>query len=380
MPHPMPNTRNLRRETLRKLQGDPTMSNKAKQLAMLKVAFSEDSKLLTSYVANLTNVQRIYPRHLPTQASGRWSTLDPPVTNWPRQCIEPGCQKRLQNDIYGVDHLGYIEHEWTDTCWSIRDILVADDDEFMVTWDHDNIEGRIHDIIVDNRTAIKAHKEGLDLHTITCCHIFGYQLPLNLKNPHTSEEDAAWRGKVHWQGKDTKQRVLAKNFNHGSKYTESYKFVHRIKGIEQYGIGYDQLEELAKAYIKANQEAWDAKLAIMADIRTQKMARSLYGFRRKFFTSDPEVGREGFSHMISGTVSDYNNVTIQAIDSWIGDSCTLLHNAHDGDKFAIKKDWLDTQYSGDIDKFKVDLSDVIQRPISYQGRTLTMTAGIKVHI
>jgi DNA polymerase I - 3''-5'' exonuclease and polymerase domains len=257
---------------------------------------------------------------------------------------------------------------------------VADDDEFMVTWDHDNIEGRIHDIIVDNRTAIKAHKEGLDLHTITCCHIFGYQLPLNLKNPHTSEEDAAWRGKVHWQGKDTKQRVLAKNFNHGSKYTESYKFVHRIKGIEQYGIGYDQLEELAKAYIKANQEAWDAKLAIMADIRTQKMARSLYGFRRKFFTSDPEVGREGFSHMISGTVSDYNNVTIQAIDSWIGDNCTLLHNAHDGDKFAIKKDWLDTQYSGDIDKFKVDLSDVIQRPISYQGRTLTMTAGIKVHI
>lgn len=84
--------------------------------------------------------------------------------------------------------------------------------------------------------------------------------------------------------------------------------------------------------------------------------------------------------MISGTVSDYNNVTIQKIDSWIGDSCILIHNAHDGDKFAIKKDWLDTHYGGDIDKFKGDLSDVIQRPISYQGRTLTMTAGIKVHI
>jgi len=399
MPHVVTNTRNLQRETLRKLQSDPKLSTKAKQLAMLKVAFSEDSKLLTSYVDNLVSIQRIYPRHLPTQASGRWSTLDPPITNWPRQCIEPMCQKRLQNDIYGIDHLGYIEHEWTDTCWSIRDILLPDDDEFLVSWDHDNIEGKIHDIIVNNVKAIKAHREGYDLHTITCCDMFGYSLPHDLRNPHAKCECASmhtgdgnvhigvhkcvhclWREKVKWQGKDTKQRVLAKNFNHGSKYTESYKFVHRIKGIEQYGIAYEQLEELAKAYIKANQEAWNTKLAIMGDIRKEKMARTLYGFRRKFFTADAEVGREGFSHMISGTVSDYNNQTILAMDSWIGDSCVLLHNAHDGDKFAIKKEWLDTQYSGDIDKFKVDLRDVIQRPITYQGRTLIMTAGVKVHV
>jgi hypothetical protein len=380
MPTKVTNPRNLQRETLRKLQHDPKLPARAKQLAMLKVAFSEDSKLLTSYVNNLVGVQRIYPRHLPTQASGRWSTLDPPVTNWPRQCIEPACQKRLQIEIYGLDHMGYIEHEWSDTCWSIRDILVPDDDEFLVSHDHDNIEGRIHDIIVDNRTAIKAHREGYDLHTITCCSIFGYPLPVDLRNPHTSDIDATWRSKVSWQGKDTKQRVLAKNFNHGSKYTESYMFVHRIKGIEQYGIGYDQLEELAKAYIKANQEAWDTKLAIMATIRKEKMARSLYGFRRKFFTSDSETGREGFSHMISGTVSDYNNQTILAMDNWMGDNCTLLHNAHDGDKFAIKKDWFDREYQGDIAKFKADLASIIERPITYHGRTLVMTAGIKVHV
>jgi len=411
MPTKLSNQRNLQRETLRKLQHHPTMSTTVKQLAMLKVAFSEDSKLLTSYVANLVSVQRIYPRHLPTQASGRWSTLDPPITNWPRQCIEPSCQKRLQNEIYGVGHVGYIEHEWTDHCWSIRDILLPDDDEILVSWDHDNIEGKIHDIIVNNVKALKAHREGLDLHTITCCTIFGYPLPSNLHNPHTScdctilgEEctdthmsgvsgvpnntdtgvhrcvHCLWRSRVNWQGKDTKQRVLAKNFNHGSKYTESYKFVHRIKGIEQYGIAYEQLEELAKVYIKANQEAWDAKLAIMADIRKEKMARSLYGFRRKFFTSDAETGREGFSHMISGTVSDYNNQTILAMDSWIGDSCTLLHNAHDGDKFAIKKAWLDVHYSSNIDQFKSDLRGIVERPISYQGRTLVMTAGMKVHV
>jgi DNA polymerase I - 3''-5'' exonuclease and polymerase domains len=256
----------------------------------------------------------------------------------------------------------------------------------MVSWDHDNIEGKIHDIIVDNRTAIKAHQQGYDLHTITCCNIFGYDLPTDLRNPHTSEVDIAWRRRYHWQGKDTRQRVLAKNFAHGSKYTESYKFVHRIKGIEQYGIAYEQLEELAKAYIRANQEAWNTKLAIMATIRQEKMARTLYGFRRKFFVSDPETGREGFSHMISGTVSDYNNQTILAIDNWLGDSCVLLHNAHDGDKFAVKRSWLQEHYThhpaweDKVDLFKIDLSSIIERPITYQGRTLTMTAGIKVHV
>lgn len=333
------------------------------ELAQLKIAYSEDSKLLTGYVNQLVHVNRVFPRHSPTQTSGRWSTYDPPMTNWPRQCINPQCPQ--------------YEHEWTDQCWSIRDILLADEDEVLITWDHDNIEGRIHDLIVNDTVALKAHQEGYDLHTITCCNIFGYPPPTDLRNPHTSEVDTAWRQQTKWQGKDTKQRVLAKNFNHGSKYTDSYRFVHKIQGIEKYGVTRKHLEELAKRYIESKGEAWQRKLAMMDKIRRERIARSLYGFRRVFFDSSKETGRQGFSHMVSATVSDYNNETLRLLEERLGDDCRVLHNAHDGDKLAIKSGYFDTWSSTEA-AMKM-LKAIIERPITYEGRSLVMTAGVKIY-
>lgn len=364
MPYKAAVKNNLQRDTLRKIANNPKFTDKQRELAELRVRYSEDSKLLTGYVNTLTGVSRIYPSHLPTQASGRWSTLNPPITNWPRECINPLCTQD--------------EHEWTEQCWSVRDILLADSDEVLITWDHDNIEGKIHDIVINDVEAIKAHSEGFDLHTITCCNIFGYDYPTNLKNPHNSEEDVQWRSRYNWQGKDTRQRVLAKNFNHGAKYTESYKFVHNIKGIERYGISYKQLEQLAKNYIISKGEAWERKIDIMRDIRERRVARSLYGFRRVFFNSSAETGRQGFSHMISSTVSDYNNETLALLERAYGINTRLLHNAHDGDKEVIKKRFITANYR-DLICLEGDLKKIIERPIEYEGRSLIMTAGIKVY-
>lgn len=343
--------RNLQRSTLQALT--KTNSNR---LIPLRIEYSEKSKLLSGYINSLIGVDRVYPHHLPTQRSFRWSTVDPPLTNWPRACINPTCSDD--------------EHEWQDDCWSVRDILLPDDDEVMVSWDHDNIEGRIHDLIVNDTVGLEAHRQGYDLHTITCCNIFGYVMPLDLRDPHTSTVDTAWRQHYHWQGKDTKQRVLAKNFNHGSKYTETWRFVYRIQGIEKYGVRHSDLGKLARAYIGSKQEAWQVKLDIMQSMRRSKLSRTLYGGRRIFYDSSAETGREGFSHMISGTVSDYNNETIILFEKMLGNSVRLLHNKHDGDVLAIKKDTVPTVS---------ELRQVIERPLEYQGRSLTMTAGIKVH-
>ena len=350
----------LQRDTLHKLQS----TNKNSELISLRLAYSEDSKLLTGYINNLINVNRIYPRHLPTQASFRWSTFDPPITNWPRKCIAPECVNT--------------EHEWTDKCWSVRDILSPDSDEIMISWDHDNIEGKIHDLIVNDTEAIQAHKSGYDLHTITTCNIFGYEYPIDLRDPHSSVVDTAWRVKYNWQGKDTKQRVLAKNFNHGSKYTKTWRFVYRIEGIEQYGVTREYLGKLARAYIASKADAWSAKLAIMEKIRKDRVARTLYGGRRIFFDSSEETAREGFSHMISGTVSDYNNHTLILLEEWLGGDVRLLHNAHDGDKIAVKKGCL-VDHIECIDAFKKTLRSIIERDITYKDRSLTMTAGVKIY-
>src|SRR3990167_7856663 len=334
---------NLKRVTLRKLQHSDKTG-----LVDLRLQYSEAHKLLTGYINKLVNVNRIYPRHLPTQASFRWSTLDPPITNWPRACIKSNC---VQD-----------EHEWdSDKCWSVRDILLPDKGEVLITWDHDNIEGKIHDLIVNDQPAIKAHSDNLDLHTITCCAMFGYVLPIDLRNPHTSVVDQGWRHKYNWQGKDTKQRVLAKNFNHGSKYSKTWRFVYKIEGIEKYGVSRDHLGNLARQYITSKGQAWQMKLSIMAKIQRDRIARTLYGGRRVFFTSGEETGREGFSHMISGTVSDYNNHTLNLLEQQFGNSVRLLHNAHDGGKVAIKATSVPTA---------LELKAVIERSIEYQGRSL----------
>ncbi len=359
MPHKAVVQNNLQRDTLRKIISSPKSSEKQRELAELRLAYSEDNKLLTGYVSRLTGVSRVYPTHLPTQTSGRWSTLNPPITNWPRECINPACVAS--------------EHEWTDTCWSVRDILLPDSDEILIVWDHDNIEGKIHDLVINDQPALKAHSEGFDLHTITCCDIFGYEYPSNLKNPHTSEEDSEWRSRYNWQGKDTRQRVLAKNFNHGAKYTESYKFVHNIKGVERYGVVYKDLERLAMNYIRSKGAAWQRKLDIMREIREKRVARSLYGFRRVFFDSSAETGRQGFSHMVSATVSDYNNETLAKLEQFFGGNVRLLHNAHDGDKVAVKRSMALSV------GFKDVMKEIIERPIAYAGRSLIMTAGIKVY-
>ena len=345
--------KNLQRKTLIKLQ--KTNNN---PLIPLRLEYSKKSKLLTGYIEPLINIDRIYPTHLPTQASYRWSTQNPPITNWPRECINVECVDR--------------EHEWTDHCFSIRDILLPDEDEVMIVWDHDNIEGRIHDIIVGDTANIEAHNEGYDLHTITCCDIFSMDYPQDRIDPHSSEIDRKWREKYNWQGKDTRQRVLAKNFNHGSKYTKTYKFVHRIPGIEEYGVTMKHMEELGKQYIEAKGIIWHRKLKIMEMIQRKRIARTLQGARRLFFDSSEDTAKEGFSHMISGTASLYNDETIILLEERFGPAIRILHNAHDGDKMALKKTALH-------DDIKEELSEIIERTIEYQGRKVKLSAGIKIY-
>lgn len=378
----MERTKTLERSQLRKLAASKGASALQRELAQLRIAYSEDHRLLVNNIKTLVDKDRIYPHHYPGQASGRTSTIDPPITNWPRNCVSEVCRARLHRLADYGDRLDYIDHAWTDECWSIRDIQVPDAGEVLLAHDHDNIEGRIHDLILEDEEALTAHEQGLDLHTITCCSIFGWELPQDLRNPHSSEVDRDWRTKHAWQGKDTRQRVLAKNFNHGSKYARNENFVTKIPGIEKYGVSYSDLKSLAKRYIVTKGDVWQRKLTLMDDIRHRREARSLYGFRRLFFDSSEDTGKEGFSHMISATVSDYNNLTIALLSEWFGEDGLLKHNAHDGDKFTVKQTFIDRNYlekGMSLDDFITDYKAIVERPLEYQGRVVTLTASVKVH-
>jgi len=362
---------NLQRSTLQKLS-----SKNPNPLIPLRLEYSTYSKLLTGYINKLIDTPRIYPTFLPTQASFRWSTLNPPITNWPRACINPECQVGMLQEI-SIEKSGYHEHEWTNICWSVRDILKCDEDEILITWDHDDIEGKIGALVLNDTEEIEGYTQAYDLHTLTCCNLFNMDTPTDLKDPHNSNVDSEWRKKYNWQGKDTPQRVLSKNFRHGSRYANTWRFIYNILDkLEAYGVTRQQGIQLAKAYEQSKSEAFKAKRAIMNQIKKDKIARTLYGGRRLFFDSSDDTGKQGFSHMISGTVSDFNNETLILLEKVYRGDIRLLHNAHDGDKIAIKKDRI---IEGGIEGLRYNLKSIIERPITYQGRLLTLTAGIKIY-
>lgn len=345
----------LRRDTLIKLQQKFDFESPEYKMIDIRLEYSQKSKLLTSYINNLVNVDRIHPTHLPTQSSFRWSTLNPPLTNFPRACIEPNCPEG--------------EHEWTEQCWSVRDIVLPDEDEVLVSWDHDNIEGRIHDLYLNDIENLKAHEQGLDLHTITCCKMFGMTLPQNLIDPHKAPEDAAWRTKYAWQGKDTQRRVMAKNFNHGSKFTINPKFVYAIPNIEKYGVDRKELIHMAELYMAFKKVIFDRKKKVMQQIKKDKIARNLQGAKRTFYDSSEHTAKEGFSFVISSTVSLYNNETLIMMSRRFP-SFRLIHNCHDGNKVCFHKDEVPSM---------TELRSIIERPMRYEGREVMLTAGIKVH-
>jgi uracil-DNA glycosylase len=346
---------NLQQDTLRKLQLKHDPSSLEYKLISYRLEYSEKAKLLSNYVNKLVDLDRIYPTHLPTQSSFRWSTIGPPLTNFPRECIALECPE--------------YEHEWGEQCWSVRDIVLPDDDEVLVTWDHDDAEGRIYALRLDDQEDLEAYRQGYDLHTITACNLFNMALPIDLRNPHSSRADAEWRRENKWQGKDTQRRVMAKGFKHGSKYSVSYKFVRSIKNIDKYDRTMDELEDMAKAFLKVKAKTFDKKIKVMNEIKKAKVARNLYGAKRQFYDSSEATGKDGFSFMISSTVSLYNNITLILMKQRFP-SCRLIHNAHDGDKMCFPRDEVPSI---------AELKDVIERSVSWEDREVILTAGVKVY-
>lgn len=331
-------------------------SKNPQRLVELRIAYSEKSKLLSS-VNKLIGVERIYPTHLPTQSSFRWSTMNPALTNFPRECINPDCPD--------------YEHEWEGACWSLRDIVMTDTGMTLVTWDYDNVEGRLHDLYLNDTENLTAHALGHDLHTITCCHLFHMALPSDLTNPHSSLSDVEWRATYRWQGKDTQRRVMAKNFNHGWKYTDSNLFVYQIPNIEKYGLTIENLLSLADEFIALKGEVFARKKAVMKKIARDKVARNMYGAKRVFYpnTSSRDMGKDGFSFVISSTVSFFNDETLILMKKrW--PRCRLIHNCHDGDKVAFYNDEVPS---------KDELSEVIERKFEWEKREVMLTAGIKIY-
>ena len=268
------------------------------------------------YVADMAERDRVYPFLLPTaQAGGRWSTSRPPLTNWPRHDLS-------------VCQLSHSANQWCPR--DVRGVLVPDPGTYWVKWDWNAIEARLAAHYCQDTDDLHAFSLGLDIHTLTACRMFGLPVPpVQTPDLHTAPSVAAWRAQVGWGGGEDARRHMAKTARYALLYAEDHRGILNAKGVEKLGYSRKQLEEFGLAYLRAKPQFVARKSAAQAECARTGLARSGFGRLRRLNGDVRARAKEGWSHMISSTVSDMMNLTLIAIHERIP-TCWLVVNRHDG--------------------------------------------------
>ena len=304
------------------------------------------------YVKPLEHAIRAYPNYLPTQASGRWSITEPPLTNFPDDSKADELRLPKLQGVVWPDVGTY----WACSDWNAMHAV------FMAA-------------VSDDTEDLEAFTKGLDIHTITCCRMFKLPLPPNLMNPHTSPECEGWRVSVGWKGKGDRRRHLGKTTRFSLLNAWDEKGVLEAKGVLKLGLTPDDLLDAGRKFLKAkpNMVAWKANYA--ADAIAKGEARSLMGRRRKLFGSNnPEQYREKYktavSHFLQGSEVDIMETCILEVHARFPE-VRLAWPSHDGLKFVFPQ-------SIPVDIAYPALKEIIERPRLIGKHTVPLAATWEV--
>ena len=274
------------------------------------------------YVADLAERARVYPLMLPTaQAGGRWSTTNPPLCNFPRH--DPAtCPRRATHTA-----------DWCPL--DVRLVLLPDPGTYWVKFDWEAVEARLAATYCQDADDLRAFRDGLDLHTLTACRMFGLDLPgVQTKALHTAPDVEPWRRRDGWGGPEDARRHMAKPARYALLYAEDYRGILNAKGVEKLGYTRTQLEDFGRAYLRAKPAFVAAKTEAQQTCARTGMARSAFGRLRRLSGDARTRAKEGWSHTISATVSDMMNLTLIGIHERIPE-CWLVVNRHDGAEVAF---------------------------------------------
>ena len=273
------------------------------------------------YVRMMQGVERVYPNMLPTQASGRWSTTGPPLVNFPPDCINPLCP------LVGTEH-AYATSE----CWSARDIVAPDKAWWWLHYDLDSIEAKWAAADAGDQDDLEAFRLGYDIHTIRTCRALRHALPPILtKQLHEDPSCQAWRDSWSppWSGGEDRRRHVFKTVGYASQFCISPKGVLQAKGVEELGLSPDDLVKFTKQYLASKPILMNRKRWVWDDCAKTGVSYTWYGRRRRLYGDWETRAKEGWSHRISGTVSDYQNQIIIRVQAEFPTSHLVL-NTHDG--------------------------------------------------
>jgi hypothetical protein len=300
------------------------LQRRGRQSAVIdaRLAFT-DAESIRRYVAPLERRERVYPNHLPTQASGRWSTTDPPLVNF---------TKRKE---YGPN--------------GIRDIVVPDPGTAWIGWDWDGIEAVLAAIFSGEESDLAHIRARHDLHTITGCHIFKLPLPPVLtKAGIYGPAGAEWRRATGWTETDWR-RDAAKTARYALGYSLEAGAILEARGAMDVvaqiasatrqptawatqrliGIGSEYL------HMRPRLVAWKSR--VMTQCAETGLSRTFLGRIRRLYGDRRDKMKQGLNHQAQGAVADMMNTTIIAILK-AHPEATLVVNRHDGCEIAVPAD------------------------------------------
>lgn len=263
------------------------------EVLLMRLALTE-SEGMRKTLTEMAKSDRAFPEVLPTQASGRWSTKNPALVNFPRE--------------FWKEHPG---------------IIHPDKGEWWLEWDWSGIEARMFTAYTGDEEDVAWFQDPrVDIHTETCRqYLFEWEVLPN-----------------DWQGAKDERRVRAKNFRYGVlQYGTGAKAILGMPGIEKLGLDRPTLVNRANRFLAARPKAQAWKQAVWQTCQVEKVARTFMGRRRLLFGNPTDRAKDGLNHIIQGSVADLMDWCLIAITTkW--PSASVVMNRHDGATVAFPRD------------------------------------------
>ena len=137
-----------------------------------------------------------------------------------------------------------------------------------------------------------------------------------------------------WTGSEDRRRHLIKAVSYATQYLISPKGVLQARDIEKLGLKPQEVVRFAALYLRSKPVLVARKRRVWEDCATSGVSYTWYGRRRRLYGDWNSRAKEGWSHRISGTVSDYQNQAIIALTQDFPE-CHLVLNSHDGCTLAF---------------------------------------------
>lgn len=310
-----------------------------------RVVYAAAQQSLSHYVLPMCYLEgglkrikdEIHPHFLcHAQASGRWSTVDPPMAQIPK---------------------------------TLQDLVIPHEGERWIDFDWDQIELRLLGALSQDEIYQEAFQKGWDIHTLNCCDVFGWEYPSDKRKPHDAPSDAAWRNKVKWAGKDDPRRRFAKVFIFRLNYGGEAKTATDIPGTKQLGLKAGDLVIGSRKYLGKHpriRQYWDS---ITREGIAKREIRTFRGRRRRLLTdSKSAMKRLIYNHPMQGGVSDIFNITLIRIANALPNA-VFKYGVHDSQKWGVPEH----EYDRSLEVVK----EIVNTPWNINGTDVVLPATFK---